>query len=150
ERCEEEAFDLRCHVSPPEWRTASGHYAASAAVPRLSFGFFATAGLQSPPDPPAPAGASLMKRIVQVAVGILATPTASASGQPPKGRGQAPPIVSPEVKSDRTVTFRLNAPKASEVFLQIEGGGPRKAMTKGENGVWSVTIGPLEPDQYSY
>ena len=23
-------------------------------------------------------------------------------------------------------------------------------MTKGENGVWTVTIGPLEPDQYSY
>src|SRR5262245_4811141 len=91
-----------------------------------------------------------MKRIVQVAVGILATLTASASGQPPKGRGQAPPIVSPEVKSDRTVTFRLNAPKASEVFLVIEGGGQRKAMTKEENGVWTVTVGPLEPEQYSY
>jgi len=91
-----------------------------------------------------------MKRIVQVAVGIFATLTASAAGQPPKAKGGPPPVVSPEVKADRSVTFRLHAPKASEVLLQIEGGGPRKAMTKGENGVWSVTIGPLEPEQYSY
>ena len=52
-----------------------------------------------------------MKRILQVAVGILATLTASAAAQPPKGKAGPPPVVSPEVKADRTVTFRLHAPK---------------------------------------
>ena len=61
------------------------------------------------------------------------------------------PVVSPEVKADRTVTFRLRAPKATEVVLNGEWkGGGKLAMTKDEQGVWSVTVGPLEPDLYGY
>lgn len=57
-------------------------------------------------------------------------------------------IVSPEVRADRTVTFRLLAPKVSQVILNAESG--RKPMTKDDSGLWSVTVGPLEPDIYAY
>jgi len=61
------------------------------------------------------------------------------------------PIVSPEVHADRKVTFRLRAPKAAEVLLNGEWkGGGKLAMTKDEQGVWSLTVGPLEPDLYGY
>jgi enterochelin esterase-like enzyme len=68
------------------------------------------------------------------------------------GRGQ-PPVVSPEVLPDRHITFRIFAPRAETVRLNggdIPGNGPGAAMTKGENGVWEVTLGPLEPGAYRY
>jgi enterochelin esterase family protein len=56
-------------------------------------------------------------------------------------------IVSPEIHSDRTVTFRLRAPKATEVALQLNGAKP---MTRDAEGVWSITTPPLEPEIYTY
>jgi len=78
-------------------------------------------------------------------------PPATAQ-QNPAGRGQAmrrAPMLSPEVHPDRTVTFRLRAPKASAVTVSIEVGKPQE-MTKDDNGVWSLTVGPLEPNLYDY
>jgi enterochelin esterase family protein len=64
---------------------------------------------------------------------------------------QAPPrpLVSPEVHPDRRVTFRLRAPNAREVMLAREGAA-RLAMQKDDQGVWSVTTDPVEPDLYGY
>jgi enterochelin esterase family protein len=64
--------------------------------------------------------------------------------------GQAPRVdnvVSPEVHSEGRVTFRVRAPKASEVTLLGDWMSPtnQQAMTKDEQGVWSTTLGPLEP-----
>src|SRR5690554_3318002 len=73
-------------------------------------------------------------------------------------------IISPEVNSDNTVTFRFNAPNADTVkitgdFLPTEKiktqwgvfDGPGKAMLeKDGNGIWSFTSQPLESDLYSY
>ncbi len=70
----------------------------------------------------------------------------------PRG-GQTPQVVSPEVQSDRRVTFRLSAPQAETVRLSagdIPGVGQGVALTKGENGVWAVTLGPLDPGAYRY
>ena len=61
-----------------------------------------------------------------------------------------PPPNSPEVHADRTVTFRIRATKAAEVSVSGEWPGGTKQMTKDDNGVWSVTVGPLEPDVYGY
>lgn len=58
-------------------------------------------------------------------------------------------IVSPEVHTDRTVTFRLRAPNAQKVDLSLEG-APGMAMTKGADGTWSVTTKALAPDIYGY
>src|SRR5436305_4538771 len=62
---------------------------------------------------------------------------------------------SPEVHPDRTVTFRLFAPKASEVVLMgspgiLEAIKEPKPLQKDERGVWSVTVGPLPPGFYTY
>ncbi len=65
-------------------------------------------------------------------------------------------IVSPEIHDDNSVTFRVNAPDAGEVklsgeWMPSEGWTPGSvAMQKGENGVWSFTTEPLEPELYSY
>jgi enterochelin esterase family protein len=56
---------------------------------------------------------------------------------------------SPEVMTDRTVTFRYRAPDAKSVILVPEP-GDRAPMTKGADGIWTVTIGPLQPDVYAY
>jgi enterochelin esterase family protein len=62
---------------------------------------------------------------------------------------QAPQVVSPEVRGDRTVTFRFKDAAASKVTLNMEG-SPSRPMTKGADGVWSVTTPPLAPDLYGY
>lgn len=72
-----------------------------------------------------------------------ATPQATRPPQPP-------PVVSPEVHTDRRVTFRLRAPQAREVVVSGEWAGGRTAMTKDSDGVWSATVGPIAPDLYGY
>ena len=69
-----------------------------------------------------------------------------APAQAPSG----PPPVSPEIGADRTLTLRLLAPNAKQVTADGELDGKPHPMTKGADGVWSVTIGPLAPDIYTY
>jgi enterochelin esterase-like enzyme len=64
---------------------------------------------------------------------------------------------SPDVRDDRTVTFRLMAPAAKEVMLSgvavltaLEGGNKPVPFKKGEDGMWTLTVGPLKPDMYQY
>jgi enterochelin esterase-like enzyme len=78
--------------------------------------------------------------------------TALAQGQPTRQPTPNDTLISPEVHSDKRVTFRIYAPKSSEVMLRgdwMEGPGPIK-LEKDEKGVWSATLGPLTPDFYSY
>jgi enterochelin esterase family protein len=58
--------------------------------------------------------------------------------------------VSPEVSAERTVTLRLFAPNAKQVSAAGELDGQPHPMTRGADGVWSVTVGPLAPDIYTY
>jgi hypothetical protein len=67
-------------------------------------------------------------------------------------------VNSPEVHDDHTVTFRVSAPEAKEVRL-VSGPlftalgkqrGDVISFTKGAEGVWSVTVGPVRPDMYAY
>jgi enterochelin esterase family protein len=60
------------------------------------------------------------------------------------------PVRSPEVAPDRRVTFRLLAPNAGQVSLTGEFMRGTKALEKNEQGLWSVTIGPLDPEIYNY
>lgn len=62
----------------------------------------------------------------------------------------APPLVSPEVHADRTVTFRLKMPLAHKVEVFVEGKAKGYEMTKNADGVWSVTTEPLNPNYYGY
>ena len=58
----------------------------------------------------------------------------------------------PEVLPDHRVTFRISAPKASEVTLTGDwmGSNPAAKLTKDEKGIWSTTLGPFEPSIYIY
>lgn len=81
--------------------------------------------------------------------GLAGSPTAAQ--QPKKDPPRNAPTASPEVHPDRKVTFRIRAPRASEVTLRGDWmtGAPVK-LEKDDKGVWSVTVGPLTPDFYSY
>lgn len=59
-------------------------------------------------------------------------------------------LVSPEVAAGGSVTFRLHAPRAQEVTVEGLRGLAPQPMQKDATGVWSVTVGPLAPDIYSY
>lgn len=91
-------------------------------------------------------------------IGLLAVCFATLSAtitfaQPAPQRTQPPQVTSPEVSADRRITFRILAPQADKVRLSggdIPGMGPGKDMTKGENGVWEITIGPIDPGAYRY
>ena len=88
------------------------------------------------------------------AIALNFSAIAQPAAQPPRGRGpQGPQVVSPEVSADRHVTFRILAPKAEAVRLSggdIPGNGQGAEMTKGTNGVWEVTLGPIQPGAYRY
>ena len=82
---------------------------------------------------------------------------APPAGQPPAaGRAAMPAMApqgppSPQILPDRRATITLLAPKAAEVVLNGDWEGGRNiAMTKDAEGVWSVTVGPLDPEMWGY
>ncbi len=91
-------------------------------------------------------------------LGLAMTLFASAAwAQPPAsppaagGRGgRGPSVISPEIGADRTLTLRYLAPNASQVTVNGELDGKPHPMTKGADGIWTVTVGPLAPDIYTY
>ncbi len=83
--------------------------------------------------------------IMFLAVGYL-------MGQP-RTPSPADKVISPEVQPDRRVTFRLYAPQAKEVIFRGSLGivsFSKEPMTKDEMGIWSLTLGPLEPATGDY
>jgi enterochelin esterase-like enzyme len=98
-----------------------------------------------------------MAGILTVVIGAVVPPLAG-SPQPPDqaGRGSgsaAPAFLSPEVLPDKRVIFRVFSPKADEVRL-VGTDIPRNMqglpMSRGDNGVWEATVGPLDPGAYRY
>ena len=86
-----------------------------------------------------------MKTFAVLALFLLASVSSAQAAQPDN-------VVSPEVLPDHRVTFRLRAPKATEVsfygdWMPV---GTSTNMAKSEQGVWSVTLGPLPPSIYIY
>jgi enterochelin esterase-like enzyme len=83
--------------------------------------------------------------------GLLAQEAAGTSPGTGGGEAHAAKIRSPEVLGDGRITFRLLAPKATEVLLQGNWeGGRGVAMMKDNSGVWSVTTAPLQPELWAY
>jgi enterochelin esterase-like enzyme len=79
-----------------------------------------------------------------------ASPPQKPQPQAPARQTPAAPAVSPEVLADHRGTFRLRAPNAKDVSVQIDGASKPLAMQKDAEGVWSVTTDPLAPDYYGY
>ena len=96
-----------------------------------------------------------MHKLIAVAVTAACLVAAQDSPRPRNtyhsagGASSQPRLVSPEVRPDRTITFRLRAPQASQVILQFSGAKPAP-MVKDAAGLWTATAGPLEPEIYEY
>ena len=77
---------------------------------------------------------------------LLLLPPAALFAQKPA----APPLLSHELHSDRTVTFRFNDPAAAKVELDLEGVAKPIPMTRGNGGIWTYQTQPLSPEIYFY
>jgi enterochelin esterase family protein len=99
--------------------------------------------------------AVFMAAILTTATAMAQGGAGAAPGAPQAGRGGGrggPQVVSPQVNPDRTVTLRLLAPKAAEVTVtgEILNGSQPRAMTRGDDGIWTANLGPLPVDVYTY
>jgi enterochelin esterase-like enzyme len=77
----------------------------------------------------------------------------TASAQPQRAPRTPTPndtVVSPDVATDRRVTFRIYAPKATEVTMGGDFLTGRATLEKDDKGIWSFTTEPLIADFYSY
>jgi enterochelin esterase-like enzyme len=86
------------------------------------------------------------RTLVAIASTICFTAAANVYAQ----RSNAPRVDSPVVHPDRTITFNIRAPQAKQVELSgqfIRGNQPMKADA---SGVWTITVGPIEPNLYPY
>jgi enterochelin esterase family protein len=92
-------------------------------------------------------------RLFAALLAILALATlAPAQPKTPKGP-KGPVVVSPEVKSDRSVIFRVLAPKAEGVSLlssDLPATYQPRTLKKGDNNVWELTLGPVDAGTYRY
>ncbi|GAB2575819.1 esterase [Spirosoma areae] len=61
-------------------------------------------------------------------------------------------LTSPKFLADGRVQLRIYAPKASDVTVSgdFPGGFPNQKLVKESTGVWSLTLGPLTPNVYTY
>src|SRR5512136_948689 len=63
------------------------------------------------------------------------------------------PILSPEIKDDNRITFRLFAPDAQKVEMSgnwMPGWGTKVAMLRNDTGMYELTIDPLPSEIYTY
>ncbi len=63
---------------------------------------------------------------------------------------RGPFVRSPQVHENKTVTFEYLAPNAKKVMLSGQFLNSSVDMTKGDQGIWRVTVGPIQPDIYPY
>ena len=75
----------------------------------------------------------------------------------PESESYGANVISPEVRDDQTVTFRLKAPDVRTValtggpiLLAVGKGSTPIPFEKGTDGVWTLTVGPLKPNLYIY
>ncbi|MBI5799431.1 MAG: esterase, partial [Verrucomicrobia bacterium] len=60
------------------------------------------------------------------------------------------PVVSPEIKDDHSVTFRLKAPNAKEVAVRGQWSKTPLPLTRGDDGVWSASAGVINAGIWEY
>ena len=58
-------------------------------------------------------------------------------------------MAQPRPNADGTVTFQYKNDSAKNVMVDVQFAG-RKDMTRGADGTWTVTLGPVAPDMYPY
>ena len=86
-------------------------------------------------------------RIRKITLFLVAAAITGFVNAQPGGMGQQAP--STVVNNDGTVTFNYSNRNAKSVKVWTQF-SESVEMTKGANGVWTVTVGPAEPDIYPY
>ncbi|RYF78177.1 MAG: esterase [Cytophagaceae bacterium] len=92
----------------------------------------------------------------QYALLVLLTGLLSTTSQGQQALTREPPLVSPEIHDNHSVTFRLKAPMATTAsisgnWMRSEGfARPSATMQKGADGIWSYTTDVLSPELYTY
>ena len=81
------------------------------------------------------------------AVALLLTLTI---GGPAFAQRGAPAVRSPEIHPDGKVTFRLAAPNATDVRVSGDFLPAAQPLQKDEKGLWTVTVGPVKPELYTF
>jgi len=76
----------------------------------------------------------------------LLAQTPAPAPPPPRPK----PVLSPEIADDHHVTFRVKAPQAQAVELRGQWTKDKLALAKNEEGVWSLTTGPVEAGVWEY
>jgi enterochelin esterase family protein len=92
---------------------------------------------------------SVCQAVLSLALAASLAEAQTPAAAPPANAPRAP-LVSPEVRPDRTITLRFRAPDARQVTVIGELDGKTYPMTKDASGVWSVTLGPWPHDVYNY
>lgn len=90
-----------------------------------------------------------IKQFLLVLVGLLFFSVSQAQEIQRQG---GPQVVSPEIASDNSVTFRIYSENAQSVVVSGSwmAMGETLEMKKGNDGVWSATTKALEPSMYHY
>lgn len=89
----------------------------------------------------------IVPKMLRVATSSLCLSLAiSAHAQSARPQAVQSPIVHP----DRTVTFNFQAPNAKKVELSAQFIKGNQILQTGTNGVWSITVGPVDPNLYPY
>ena len=88
--------------------------------------------------------------ILSIALSWLSFAQAPGKGAAKGGGRAAPAVPGYEVGTDRRVTFRLRAPEAATVTVSGDFATGAQTMTKGPDGVWTLTTAPLRAAVYNY
>src|SRR3954453_15339894 len=82
----------------------------------------------------------------QAHVNLDWAPQKNTQGLKPYGAN----LISPEVADDHTITFRVKAPDAQRVelaggpiLLALQRSGKNVPFSKGNDGVWTLKVGPV-------
>ncbi len=97
----------------------------------------------------------MMNHVKRIAVALSVMALLIAGIQTSESREREKRIVSPEVHKDGRVSFRISAPKADSVKvncweIQSLVDESSMKMTKDDQGLWQVTLGPLPAGIYDY
>ena len=85
----------------------------------------------------------ILARALAAAISLLFTLAAFAQAPPPDYNSH-------QANPDHTLTFRYADPVATAVDLNYDAAAKPVPMTKGADGLWTVTTPPLPPEIYSY
>ena len=73
----------------------------------------------------------------------------NTAGKSARDGGGNNALASPVIDSDRKVTFKVRAPEAKTITLTCDF-QDETPLVKGHDDIWSLTVGPIDPEVYYY